>query len=431
MPSYEELHSLLQKGVEWLIDIVNQTIDQIGARNIALAIMALCNFDYNSHKTQIETWREKLIILQKGDGSWHNELWDTSLALMALSIERFCSGKKGINFEAKPFRAGLDFFENRKIEKRSNWEGELYESILTALALLKMEYRREYPFLRRAVSWIISKQSRQGCWMDIYDTALALSLLIEAQRKFEGGYSLYINRALNWLKKWNPKDENCWRNANLLSALLDANMDPRDPTVIRLYKWFYENESEGAWSRYEDEQALALIALSKLRDRLPGEISKVRMVSTRVPKYDIDRLPGTLDNRVFVGGNYDYMPWLRLIRDIVKKCGFQPIFAWDFNVPYDQIHREDLRLLNNCRYAIFEETDPAGDLMEIERARDLEVRLLILFSIRDINSPEPPPRLTSMLTTMKYPHMELRGYSSLDELKKIITDWLGNLRQHR
>jgi len=305
----------------------------------------------------------------------------------------------------------------------------LYETIVTALALLKMEYKKEYPFLIKVLSWLISKQTAEGCWIDIYDTSLAVSLLVEAQHKLERDFTSEINRAVEWLKQWDPKDENTWTNANLLSALLDANTDVNDPSITRLYEWFNENESGGAWSRYEDEQAFSLIALSKLRDKLSKRISRRQRVVREVTKYDISQLPGTLDNRVFVGGNYDYMPWLRQICDIVKSYGFRPIFASDFNIPINQIHREDLRLLNNCRYAIFEETDPAGDLMEIERARDLEAKLLILFAIRDKNRPEPSPRLTKMLTTMKYPFMELRGYSSLDELRKIVTDWLGKIRQ--
>ena len=143
---------------------------------------------------------------------------------------------------------------------------------------------------------------------------------------------------------------------------------------------------------------------------------------------DISRIPGGYENRVFIGGNYDLMVNLKEIKKYVRENGFQPILAYDFNVPRDRIHDYDLLLLHNCKYAIFDVTYPAGELMEIERTRDYGTIVLIVYQIRDPEHLEPPSQITSMVTTSGYP---MRGYSSFDELREIITEWFTDIEGGR
>lgn len=150
--------------------------------------------------------------------------------------------------------------------------------------------------------------------------------------------------------------------------------------------------------------------------------------SPQIP-YDPNKPPGAIHNRVFVGGNYDFMPLLREICKTVFDNGYQPIFAYDFEVPKDEIHDHDIRLLHNCKYAIFEVSNPAGELMEIERVRDWQISTLLIYQIRDKGNPTPPPALTSMLKTFKYDRLIMKGFFSIEEMKKIIISWLKNLRE--
>ena len=150
--------------------------------------------------------------------------------------------------------------------------------------------------------------------------------------------------------------------------------------------------------------------------------------SPQIP-YDPNKPLGTIHNRVFVGGNYDFMPLLREICKTVSDNGYQPIFAYDFEVPKDEIHDHDLRLLHNCKYAIFEVSNPAGELMEIERVRDWRIATLLIYQIRDKANPTPPPAVTSMLKTLKYDRSIMEGFSSIEEMKEIIILWLKNLRE--
>lgn len=137
-------------------------------------------------------------------------------------------------------------------------------------------------------------------------------------------------------------------------------------------------------------------------------------------KLDPDKLQGTFEKRVFIGGNYDFPVTLRKIRDIVTAKGFVPVLALDFDIPPTTIHDWDLRLLHNCKFAIFEVSCPAGELMEIERAREYKTLLLLAFQARD-EQQKDPPRVGTMLKTAGY---EPSGYLSFEHFDTMIGGFL-------
>ena len=139
-------------------------------------------------------------------------------------------------------------------------------------------------------------------------------------------------------------------------------------------------------------------------------------------------IPGDLENRVFIGGNYDNMAILNHLKDIVYKFGFFPILAYDFDVPKDDIHDFDLRLVSSCKYAIFEVTTPQGELMEILRSVDYRNSILILYQVRDPESREMPQQITTMLSTLKYESLEKQGYNHINELNRIVETWFKGLK---
>ncbi|MGA2916595.1 MAG: hypothetical protein ABSE89_11275 [Sedimentisphaerales bacterium] len=147
-------------------------------------------------------------------------------------------------------------------------------------------------------------------------------------------------------------------------------------------------------------------------------------------KLDKEHLPGERKTRVFVGGNYDYMPVLRHIKACIEneKMGFHPILAYDFDVDLEDIHNEDQRLLHQCKFAIFDETHPSGDLMEIERVSDYKVDVLVVYQVREVGEEKPPPNVSSMLTTMNLPS---KGYFNFNELSKIVSEWLKTREVHK
>ena len=107
-----------------------------------------------------------------------------------------------------------------------------------------------------------------------------------------------------------------------------------------------------------------------LRD-MPSEEQYTEEIELIFGKYSVDSPPGTIETRVFIGGNYALMPILREISDVVIEMGFQPIIAYDFDIPRELTYDYTLRLMSVCRYVIFEMTLGDGHLVEFVRASTL------------------------------------------------------------
>ena len=145
-----------------------------------------------------------------------------------------------------------------------------------------------------------------------------------------------------------------------------------------------------------------------------------------------EKMPGTPENRVFIGGNYDFMATLNDIKAIVTNNGFVPILAHDLTVENDNIHDDDISLLSKCKYSIFEVTDPEGALMEIERVKDFKIHTLLLYQVRDSSNRNMPKHISKMLSTLKLKQelLEKIGYNQTNELYSIIKDWLEKIKKN-
>lgn len=134
-------------------------------------------------------------------------------------------------------------------------------------------------------------------------------------------------------------------------------------------------------------------------------------------KLDIDRMPGRFSRRVFIGGDYDFMACIREIERYVREARYKPIVAIDFNPPKNNIHDYDIRLLCNCKYAIFEITSAAGQYMEIERVRDFRTVACMVYQKRSKHNSDIPSHISSMLTTYG---LESFGYCTFNDLEQIL-----------
>jgi hypothetical protein len=138
-------------------------------------------------------------------------------------------------------------------------------------------------------------------------------------------------------------------------------------------------------------------------------------------KYSVDAVPGRIETRVFIGGNYVLMPILREIAKAVKNVGFQPIIAYDFDIPKEKTRDYSLRLLYQCRYAIFESTLSDGNLIEVARASGFdEIQFLQIYMAMDIRR-KPPKTMSVMLWQSKPPP---QAYVSIDELRSVVQNFL-------
>lgn len=151
-----------------------------------------------------------------------------------------------------------------------------------------------------------------------------------------------------------------------------------------------------------------------------GQVSKADVGSLR-PRNSVDSPPGRIENRVFIGGNYALMPVLRYIENVVKKIGLQPIIAYDFDIPIDKTREYILRLLYQCKLAIFEETLSNGHMVEIARTSGFgEIGILQIYMAMDER--REPPKTMSIMVWQSTPPPE--GYLTFGELEEIVEAFL-------
>jgi len=142
-------------------------------------------------------------------------------------------------------------------------------------------------------------------------------------------------------------------------------------------------------------------------------------------KRTINGIEGTYETRVFIGGSFKpHLAILIEIRDFLRKDGrLVPVLASDYEMPRAETHKYSLILLHNCRHAIFEVSSGSGQLMELERSRDYETEVLVVYNTTDPSV--DPSHVTSMV---KSSETTCRGYRTLAELRRIVEgqldEWL-------
>lgn len=188
--------------------------------------------------------------------------------------------------------------------------------------------------------------------------------------------------------------------------------------------------------RYEQLETAA----QRLRDlgarepwRTPEQALQVAGVQATVamppqPTQPAPRIVGQFGSewrdRVFVGGAYRLFANMNEIKKIVKRAGFDAVMASDFNIPKDLNHHHALLLLHECRIAIFEISIEAGQLMELERARDYEIDpkdILVLAMAATGHSPSISGMLDALLGRLGTAPVT---YQDIGDLPGIIEPWL-------
>jgi hypothetical protein len=129
--------------------------------------------------------------------------------------------------------------------------------------------------------------------------------------------------------------------------------------------------------------------------------------------------PQPRENRVFIGLNYDrnadLIPEMHLAIIMRNRT---PVAVRDVVIPPgNNVHDVSLLLLHTCGSAVFDVTNPNGQFMEIERARDYGVNVMLVRA-------EPvghPAHVSQMIADLHYP---LFTYRDREELRQIIVDHL-------
>lgn len=135
------------------------------------------------------------------------------------------------------------------------------------------------------------------------------------------------------------------------------------------------------------------------------------------PNENLNKLFYTKDKNVFIGINYETsMPLLEEIKKTIIDLEMNPIVPLDFSFPTDEIHDVSMWLLHQCKYAIFDISHPAGQLMELERSLDYPLSTFICYG--SAHTSVMP--LTLMKMMWKWQRGELFKYDSSTALQKFI-----------
>ncbi|MGA3191704.1 MAG: hypothetical protein ABSD73_04215 [Candidatus Bathyarchaeia archaeon] len=140
-----------------------------------------------------------------------------------------------------------------------------------------------------------------------------------------------------------------------------------------------------------------------------------------ISRYSVDAPPGKIENRVFIGGNYALMPILREIASVVLESNLQPIIAYDFDIPFEKTRELTLRLLFQCKIAIFDETLGNGQLVEIVRASGFSETCIFQVYMAIDERREPPKTMSVMVWQATPPP---QGYLTINELREIVGTFL-------
>lgn len=147
-------------------------------------------------------------------------------------------------------------------------------------------------------------------------------------------------------------------------------------------------------------------------------------MTQRTRKPSTENLPGKREQRVFIGGQYDFMPTLRVIAQFVSDISspentFYPVIPIDYDIRVEETMDRDLEILNRCGCAIFDLCDLGAQLVEMQEAKQKDIKTLLVYPVRErINE---PARGRRTVLSFHLPHF---GYSTFDELEGIVWRFL-------
>ena len=143
-----------------------------------------------------------------------------------------------------------------------------------------------------------------------------------------------------------------------------------------------------------------------------------------------EELPGTSRNqRIFVGGRYDFMPTLRQIATFIETApspagGLFPVIPYDYEIKVEETMERAVEILDRCAYAIFDLSDLGAQLIEMQEAKQkhTSIKTLLVYPVRETGA--EPERGRRTIQSFGLPHF---GYTTFDELRDIVLDFLAEV----
>lgn len=201
--------------------------------------------------------------------------------------------------------------------------------------------------------------------------------------------------------------------ASVLRDLFSFNLK-----ILREIKnYIFSIKAEGKWNSARDPALIVKKITEKLNIN-PSELSK-QCERIPSPTKPLLGFPQPKESRVFIGTNYDQNPIvIPIVRGAAISKGYFPVAAIDYGIRQTTTHDDCLILLHTCKYAVFDITSPGGQLMELERTRDYNLKVLLVRQTVDLKL---PPIVSSMVKTLGY---KIKYYNTPNQLFLLVTQFL-------
>lgn len=251
----------LQSGLRWLKDKAESINDP---REVAITMTALVRAERNARGQLVQRLAASLLQRQSVNGSWSDELWDTTWSLNALLAAGYPHAHPAIE-------NGLRFLLATEDPQRGAWYEEPFETMLVLALLADLAPDALRSSAGRALTWLFGLQSANGSIIGVRYTGMAISLIAALPSDLASQYAIVARRAVNWLREdlasreiWTSAS---WSNHYALNALLDAGVSRDDPCVEKAVRWFLGAQGiDGRWMQVSSihDTATAIMVLCRL-----------------------------------------------------------------------------------------------------------------------------------------------------------------------
>lgn len=300
----EEVYSTLTRGYRWLFSTARTGGHWGEVRSTALAGMCLTHREPRSSRwlEGVRAWLESQQTEMHAESPcWGEELWDTSMALIALSWLEIPPGDPVVQ---RAVRWQLSLFDRNG---NGNWHDEPWETSWTILSLLEAGggwVGREEAL--QGFRWLMGLQDESGRIIAPHYTAYFLKIYAKLKAELEDVSPFdqaerlavgYLLASLDSRRLWTGE---AWSNGQILWSLLGvARIDELDSAMVRsLTSWFSDNQEEdGSWSQDVEDTASSILGLYQLALALE---SLTASNSSQVQNLVYDTLRRMLDTPEFV-----------------------------------------------------------------------------------------------------------------------------------
>ena len=250
----------VQAGVHWLKQSSIQTDEP---RAIAVATSALIAAERNPLSHLVQRLVRSLIDCQLPNGSWNDELWDTTHAVRALVD----AGRSPASSEVQ---RALRFFIATQDPLDGTWYEDPFETMLVLDLLVALDPENWWQCGERSLKWLASLQRDDGLIVGTRYTGMAVSLF-QRVSLLRDEFSPLVERGAAFLSTAASKrgiwTAASWSNYYPLRALIDTGRTLTDPAVSTAVDWFLDNQDEsGRWMQVSaiHDTAMAVLALGRL-----------------------------------------------------------------------------------------------------------------------------------------------------------------------